>query len=68
MVEETKGATEHSRDDDALWEDCCKELSDDFRQTGPSDGQKAILADKVKCCLVFNKIKMYESTIKCLIS
>jgi hypothetical protein len=38
MVEETKGATEHSRDD-ALWEDCCKELSDDFSQTGPSDGQ-----------------------------
>jgi hypothetical protein len=28
-VKETKGASEHSKDDDALWADGYKELSDD---------------------------------------
>jgi hypothetical protein len=38
-VEETKGATEHGMDDDALCEDSYKKLSDDdLGHIGPSDG------------------------------
>jgi hypothetical protein len=39
-VEETKGATEQDKDNDALWEDGYEELSDnDLRLPGPSDRQ-----------------------------
>jgi hypothetical protein len=58
-VEETKGATEHGTDNDALWQNGYKELSDDdLGHPRPSDRWQTILVDKIKCCLVFSEIKM----------
>jgi hypothetical protein len=66
-MQETKEATEHSTDNDALWEDGYKELSvDDICHPGLSDRQYTIPSDKIKCCLVFSEIKIYEPIIKCL--
>jgi hypothetical protein len=63
-MEERKGANVHGTVDDALWEDSDEELSaDDLGHPGPSDGQYTILADKIKCCLVFSEIIMYEPII-----
>jgi hypothetical protein len=40
VPEDTKGAIVHGKDDDALWEDSDKELSDDdLGHPRPSDGQ-----------------------------
>jgi hypothetical protein len=47
-MEETKRATEHGTDDEALWEDSCKELSDyDLGHIGSRNRQYTIPADRI---------------------